>query len=95
MYLLLAVAATFVSGTPLVEAALGLSLLCFLIALVVLTFLLAKQVYSLRQAMFLTTLAIVPCLGLFVALAVSVKGAQTLRQHGIQVGFMGADASTI
>lgn len=95
-YLILAVAATIFSyPPPLVEAALGLGLLCGLIACVVLTFLLARNVYSLRHAMILTALAIFPGLGLFVSLAVSVKGTQTLRQNGIKVGFFGADRSTL
>ena len=57
--------------------------------------LLAMKVYSPVVGVLLGILALVPCIGLIVLLAVNGKATGILKQNGIKVGLLGANLSQI
>lgn len=57
--------------------------------------LLAMKVYRTGIGILLGILALVPCFGLLVLLAVNSKATQVLKQNGIRVGLLGADLSQL
>lgn len=61
----------------------------------ILVFLLAKKVFSRQAAVLVGILASVPIFGLIVFLVVQTKANSILRQHGLEVGFWGADLSRV
>lgn len=62
----------------------------------VFVFMLAIALYGTATGVVLGILSLIPCLiNLIVLLVVSNKATGVLRQHGIQVGFLGADSSQI
>jgi predicted RNA-binding Zn-ribbon protein involved in translation (DUF1610 family) len=79
---------------------LSLLLLCDSIALIVVaiggvvcTFILAMRLYSTGVGILLGVLSMVPYLGFLILLMVNQKATAHLREHGYEVGLMGAKAS--
>jgi pheromone shutdown protein TraB len=58
-------------------------------------FLLAKQLLHVVIAVICTLLMVVPCISLLVLLVVNGRATKFLQQHGVKVGFMGANPHTI
>ena len=58
-------------------------------------FLLAISLYNMGAGIVLGILALVPILGLIILLIVNGRATAVLRQHGIRVGLLGADPTTI
>lgn len=58
-------------------------------------FMLAMSLYNTGAGIVLGILALVPILGLLILLVVNGKATKVLRQHGIRVGLLGADPTTI
>src|SRR5262249_48906665 len=56
-------------------------------------FMLALKVYSVAAGVILGILSLIPCIGLFVLLAVNGKATSILRAHGYSVGLLGASLS--
>jgi hypothetical protein len=69
-------------------------LVCGLVG-TVFVFLLAIKVYGAAIGVLLSILALIPCVGLFVLLAVNGKATGILKQNGIKVGLLGANLSEI
>ncbi|REK12988.1 MAG: hypothetical protein DWQ37_10195 [Planctomycetota bacterium] len=65
------------------------------IAGVVYVFRLATKVYSTGTGIILGMLTFIPLIGLLVLLKVNGKATKVLREHGIEVGLLGAKASSI
>jgi hypothetical protein len=61
----------------------------------VFVFMLALALYSTAAGIILGILSLIPVLGLLVLLIVNGKATSVLRQHGIQVGLLGAKSSQI
>ena len=60
----------------------------------ILVILLAANVYnSTILGIFLGLLCLLPCAGLLILLGINQQATRLLKQHGIKVGFFGADAS--
>ena len=53
-------------------------------------FLLATKLYGTAIGVILGILTFVPCIGILVILVVNGKATRTLRDHGVEVGFLGA-----
>ncbi len=73
----------------------SLGLLVVGVAGTVFIFLLAMHVYSTGLGVLLGTLALIPCIGLIVLLAINGKATTVLRNNGIKVGLLGANLSQI
>ena len=58
-------------------------------------FLLANELYNTGIGVLCAILMIVPCISLITLLVVNGKATSFLQQHGIKVGFMGANPNTI
>jgi hypothetical protein len=65
------------------------------IAATVFVFLLATKVYSPAMGVFCGILTLVPCIGLGVLIMINQKAVGILKQNGVRVGFLGANASEI
>jgi hypothetical protein len=61
----------------------------------VFVFMLSIAIYSTGLGIFLGILTLIPLVGLIVLLIVNGKATKILREHGIRVGLMGADAKQI
>jgi len=73
----------------------GLGYIAVVITAAVCVFLLAIQLHGIAIGVLLGILALIPCLGLFVLLALSVRATGILKRHGIHVGLFGANPNTI
>lgn len=58
-------------------------------------FLLATKLYSVGPGIALGILTLIPRVGLVVLLIINAKATGVLKKHGIAVGLLGADTSTI
>jgi hypothetical protein len=69
-----------------------LALLAFVVSITgaVFVFMLALTVYSTGVGIVLGILTLIPIVGLIVLLVINGKATTILRQHGIQVGLLGA-----
>jgi hypothetical protein len=74
---------------------LSLGLIIVGVASTVFIFLLATHVYSTGLGVLLGILALIPCIGLIVLLAINGKATTVLRNNGIEVGLLGANLSKI
>jgi hypothetical protein len=90
----LAVAAQFLVPEGL-RLFLGLGVLALGVVATVFVFLLATKVYSPGLGVLLGLLTLVPCIGLIVLLIINGKATAVLKQHGVRVGFLGANPSDI
>lgn len=61
-----------------------------IIAATCFVFMLAINLYGTGMGVVLGVLSLLPCVGLVVLLVVNSKATRTLREHGIEVGFLGA-----
>jgi len=91
---LAAVAAQFVLP-PEVRLLLLIGVLAVGVVATVFVFLLATKVYSTGAGIVLAILTLVPLVGLIVLLMINGKATGVLKQHGIQVGLLGARISDI
>ncbi|MGD9720623.1 MAG: hypothetical protein AB7O59_16530 [Pirellulales bacterium] len=78
-------------SAPVVSFVIGMALIAVGLGGVVTVFLLAVNVYETWVGAVVGLLALVPCLGLLVLLAVNAKATSILRRNGIKVGFLGAN----
>jgi hypothetical protein len=74
---------------------LGLAALAVSVAAAVFVFMLALAVYNTGTGVVLGILTLIPIVGLIVLLVINSRATNILRRHGIRVGLMGADPSTI
>lgn len=65
------------------------------IAGMVFVLLLALKIYSPVVAVLLAILALAPCIGLICLLVINGKATGILKSHGIKVGLLGANISSI
>ena len=91
---ILAVIAQFVLP-PELAIVVALASLAVSLASTVFVFLLAVNVYSTALGIVLGILALVPCVGLIVLLAVNGKATSVLRNNGIKVGLLGANLADV
>jgi hypothetical protein len=68
----------------------GLAVLAVMITATVFVFMLAIALYNTGVGILLGILSLIPLLGLLVLLMVNGKATGVLREHGIQVGLLGA-----
>jgi len=81
---------------PSVAMYMGLGALATVLFAIVAVFLLASQVYNSAVVGFLCSIAmLIPCVSLIVLLTVNQAATGFLKKHGIAVGFMGADPTTL
>ena len=78
-----------------IRLVLGLGVLLVGLVGTVFVFLLAMKVYGSAVGVLLGILALLPCIGLIVLLAVNGKATRILKQNGIKVGLLGANLSEI
>jgi hypothetical protein len=73
------------------------ALLFFVVALcgAISVFLLAKEVFPLVAAILMLPLMCVPCVSLLVLLIVNGRATSFLKEHGVPVGFFGANPDAI
>jgi hypothetical protein len=85
------------SGSHLVPIAMFAVLIYWIahIVGVVYAFMLAISLYDTAMGIVLGILTLVPLLGLIVLLIVNGRATRTLRRHGIRVGLLGANPSSI
>jgi hypothetical protein len=74
---------------------LSFAYLAVVVAGAVFIFMLAISLYNTGVGILLGILVLVPLVGLIVLLIVNGKATKLLREHGVKVGLMGADPSTI
>ncbi len=83
------------------EPGLGVTLLLLTLTLVVLViavssiFMLARELYDTGPAILCALLMFVPCISLITLLVVNQKATAYLQEHGVKVGFMGANPNSI
>lgn len=65
------------------------------ITAVVFVFMLSIALYNTGVGVLLGVLTLIPLLGLVVLLVVNGKATAVLRQHGVRVGFLGADPNQV
>ena len=65
------------------------------VAAAVFVFSLAIKVYGQGLGIVLGILSLIPCVGLIVLLIVNGKATGILKQNGVKVGLLGADAASI
>jgi hypothetical protein len=84
-------------GVTMPLAGVVLSLLYLAVAVIgaVFIFMLAISLYNTGAGIVLGILTLIPLLGLIVLLVVNGKATKVLRAHGIRVGLLGANPSTI
>ncbi|MGP0069885.1 MAG: hypothetical protein ACLQGP_40570 [Isosphaeraceae bacterium] len=81
------------SGPSIVSLCLALGMVVSGLAGTVFAFKLAMQIHSTGVGILLGILTLIPCLGLFVLLAINGSATRMLRDKGYHVGFLGADLS--
>ena len=77
------------------SALVGLGALASIITGAVFVWMLAIALYNTATGIILGLLTLIPLVGLIILLIVNGKATNVLRQHGIQVGLMGAKSSQI
>lgn len=63
------------------------------IAGLIYTYILSSRLFNVSAAVVLALMVLVPCLALFVLLAINQRVTQTLEDHGYEVGFFGVKRS--
>jgi hypothetical protein len=96
---LIAIASQFVLPQPakdiLFIGLAGLGVIAISIVATVFVFLLATKVYTTGIGVLLGILTLVPIVGLFALLVINGKATTILKNHGIRVGLLGANASDL
>lgn len=80
---------------PEIQLLVSLALVPVAITSTVFVFLLATKTYGTGLGIVLGILTLIPCVGLIVLLIVNGRATSTLREHGIQVGLLGARLSDL
>ena len=80
------------SIVPLLVAPIALGVLVFVLIAV------GKLAYTLHgtgNAIFYCVVMLIPCVGLILLVVLNARATNYLKQHGVKVGLMGADLSTL
>ncbi len=80
---------------PILAILLYLAYVGIAVTATVYVFMLAISLYNVALGVVLGILTLVPLVGLLILLTVNGKATRVLRAHGVRVGLLGADPSTL